>query len=306
MQTTTVTLGSLIDSALYEIEHPSERGIALVMSSSNYLENATDAQFALQSGALKVNDLAEFGSELVLVTEKSADVTPIYTVHRGYYGTTAVAHGAAATGQANPQFPRRRAADFVNKALTRMSALGVPLISSGTFNRESGKRQIVLPEDVHQVLQVLYVNPTTGRVLPLDGWQEYDNLPTTLASSGKVLSIPWYVMDADDIHVVYSEPYTWTGTFPEEDATVTLPAAAVDLPATYAAAMLVAGREVSRAQLDRVEEWAQTEPLRGQGGGALVRAKWQEFYRLLDEARRVVALEVPLHRPMIKRPKVGV
>lgn len=306
MQTTTVSLGSLVDSALYEIEHPAERGVALVMSASDFLENATDTQFKLQAGTLKVNDLAEFGSELVLVTAKTADVTPIYTVHRGYYNTTAVAHAAGTTGHSNPQFPRRRAAEFVNRALTRMEALGVALITSETMTRVAGLRQVVLPADVRQVLQVLYVNPTTGRVMELDGWMEHDNVPASVSATGKVLSLPWYVMDADDLQVVYSEPYSWTGDFPDESATVVLPSAAVDIPSTYAAAMLISGREVSRMQLDRVEEWAQTEPLRGNGGGALVRAKWQEFYRLLDEARRVVALETPLHRPMIKRPKVGV
>jgi hypothetical protein len=306
VQTTTVTLGSLVDSALYEIEHPSERGVALVMSSSNFLENATDTQFKLRSGELKVNDLAEFGSELVMVTAKTADLDPVYTVHRGYYGTTAVAHGAGKVGQSNPQFPRRRVAEFINRSLTRMEAMGVQLVSSATVNRAPGKRYALLPVEVREVLQVLYVNPDTGRVIPLDGWTEWDNMPGEVAGTGKVLSLPWYVMDEDDIHIVYTEPYAWTGQFPAETAQIALPMVAVDIPSTYAAAMLVAGREVSRAQLDRVEEWAQTEPLRGQGGGALVRAKWQEFYRLLDEAKRVVALETPTHRPFIKRPKVGV
>lgn len=306
MQTTTVTLGDLVDSTLYEIEHPAERGVPLVMSDVDFLENPSDTQFKLAAGSLQVNDLAEFGTELVLVTGKSTDQVPIYTVHRGYYDTTAVAHPAGTVGQANPQFPRRRAAEFIGRALTRMEALGVPLVASETMNREVGKRYIVLPADVRQVLQVLYVNESTGRVLPLDGWTEYDNMPSTVAPTGKILSLPWYVMDADDIQVVYSEPYVWTGTFPNESATVTLPSVAVDIPSAYAAAMLIGGREVSRMQLDRAEEWANTESLRGQSGGALVRAKWQEFYRLLDEARRVVALEIPVHRPMIKRPKVGV
>lgn len=304
MQTTTVTLGSLVDSALYEIEHPSERGVPLVMSSTDFLENTTDTQFKLQVGSLNVSDLAEFGSELVMVTAKSSDQSPIYTVQRGYYDTTPAVHGAGTVGQSNPQFPRRRAAEFVSRGLTRMEALGVPLITAETFNREVGKRHLVLPAEARQVHRVTYINETSGRVLQLDGWAEYDNVPTTVAATGKILSLPWYVTDIDDLHVVYSEPYSWTGGFPDEAATVTVPSAAVDLPSAFAAAMLVGGREVSRMQIDRAEEWAQTEPLRGQGGGALVRAKWQEFYRLLDEARRVVANEMPVHRPFLKRPKV--
>lgn len=298
MQTTTVSLGDLVDRALYEIEAPAERGVPLVLG-SNHLENATDTQFTLTGGVLQVNDVAEFGSELVLVTAKSADLTPVYTVSRGYYNTTAAAHAAGSTGQANPQFPRRRVAEFVDRALVRLEGLGVPLVSSGTFNRTAGKRQVVLPADVRQVLQVLYVNPTSGRVLEVDNWFQYET-----SDMGNILMLPWYVMDSDELDIVYTEPYTWVGSFPDESATVALPVGAEDLPASYAAAMLVSGREVSRMQLDRAAEWAQTEPLRGQSGGALVRAKWQEFYRTLDEVRRVVDHSVPKHRPFVKRAKV--
>jgi hypothetical protein len=304
VQTTTVTLGSLVDSALFEIEHPAERGAPLTISDTDFLENVTDTQFRLKSGALNVSDVVEFGSELMMVTSKSSDLSPIYTVQRGYYRTTPAVHGPGTVGQANPQFPRRRVAEFVGRGLTRMEALGVPLVSAETFNREPGKRHVVLPAEVRQVLSVSYINPDSGRVAQLDGWSEHDNVPLSVAATGKILSLPWYVSDADDLHVVFSEPYSWVGGFPAESATVTVPAPAVDVPSAFAAAMLVSGREVSRMQIDRAEEWAQTEPLRGQGGGALVRAKWQEFYRLLDEARRVVAHDVPVHRPFVRRPRV--
>lgn len=303
MQTATVTLGSLVDRALFEVEAPSERGMPLVMG-SNHLENTTDTQFTLTSGSLNPSDLAEFGSELVLVTERSEDVDPIYTVARGYYGTTKAVHAAGTVGAANPQFSRRRTADFIDRALTRLEALGVPLVEAEEMERETGKRHVVLPAEVRQVLQVLYLNETSGRVLELDGWFQYDTVPTATSPTGKLLMLPWYVADSDVLQVVYSTPYTWLGGFPDEAATVTLPVGAVDLPAAYAAAMLMSGREVSRGQLDRAEEWTQTEPLRGQGGTALVRLKWQEFYRTLDEARRVTSFEVPTHRPLVKRPKV--
>lgn len=300
MQTTTVTLSELVDRALFELEAPSERGKPVVLAS--VLDAVDDTTFTLSSGSLQESDLVEFGSELLLVTGKSADATPVYTVQRAYYNTTIAAHAISAVGYANPQFPRRRVADFIDRSLVRLEALGAPLLVTDVFAREEGMRVIVLPAEARQVLRVTYYNDESGRLLDLNGWEQYF-VPTDVASTGNVLSSPYYATDDDELIITYTAPYSWTGTFPDEDATLTLHAAATDLPASYATAMLLSGREISRQQLDRASEWSQTEPMRGSGGGAVVRAKWQDFYRALDEARRVIAVDVPVHRPMQRRPR---
>jgi hypothetical protein len=305
MLTATVTLGSLVDRALYDLEAPAERGRPVVMG-SNALSSTTEFEFTLKSGSVDVSDLVEFGSELVLVTGKSGDMDPVYTCSRGYYNTEKAAHAEDAVGSANPQFARRRVADMVDRSFTRLEALGVPLIASSQEYREPGLQYLALGADVREVLQVLYLHPTTGRIVPLDGWQQYDHMPASFSSTGKALKLSRFVSDSDELTVVYTTPYQWSGGFPSEAATVELPEAAVELPALFAAAALVSGREVSRQELDRAEEWSRTEPVRGGAGNALVRLKWQEFYRSLDEARRVVGIEVPTHRPFIKRPKVRI
>ena len=308
MQTTTVTLKSLIDRTLFELEAATEKGVPLVMSSLNRLESAVDKEFALTAGEMQVSDICEFGAELMLVTGKSAATTPVYTVQRGYYNTTAASSYAGGTvGHANPQFPRRRVADFVDRARTRLEALGIPFVTATQVTRTTGLRQVEVPAGARQVLQLMYVNATSGRILELDNWFEYDNMPSAVSSTGKLLHLPLYVADSDVLTMVYTAPYQWGDPgFPDEAATLEVPSGAEDLPVAYAAALAVGGREISRQQLDRAEEWSQTEPLRGNGGGALVRAKWQDFYRALDEARRVVQLEVPTVRPLVKRPKVRI
>ena len=299
MQTTTTTLASLIDGALFELEAPSERGRPLVLS-SNFLETTADTEFSLTVGDLSVSDLAEFGQELVLVTAKTADVVPVYTVARGYYGTTAAVHAAGAVGYANPQFARRRVAEAIQRSLTVIEAAGVQLVTSVAYTRVPGKRQLLLPANTRRVLQVLYVNSTSGRVLELADWFEY------VVPTGNILMLPTYVVDSDSLVITATVPYEWTGTFPSEAATVLLPVGAEDLPSAYAAAWLTTGREVSRQELDRAAEWSQSVPTQSGSGIGLVRAKWQEFYRSLDEARRVTAFEVPRSRPLVKRPKVRI
>lgn len=305
MLTTTVALGSLIDSALYELESAGDRARPVVIGATA-LSATSDVDFTLASGDLQVSDIVEFGSEIVLITARSEDATPIYRCSRGYYGTTATTHASGVVGVVNPPYPRRRVADAINRCLTRLEALGVPLVTSAALSREAGLRYIELPTNVRQVLQVLHINTTTGKVLPIDGWRVFSSIDTDITASGKLLHLPNYVMDADELQVIYRSPYTWTGTFPAETATVEMPSGSSDLPASYAAAWLVSAREVSRQELDRAEEWSRTEPVRGGSSGALVRAKWQEFYRALDEAQRVVAFEVPKHRPFIPTPRVRI
>lgn len=305
MQTTTATLGTLIDGALFELEGASERARPVVIGSTA-LATVSDIDFTMSSGEADVSDVIEFGSELVLITSKSNDATPVYRCSRGYYSTTKAAQPEGTVGIVNPPFQRRRVADAINRCLTRLEALGVPLVVGAALSREPGLRYIELPEGVRRVLQVLYVNETSGRVMELDGWRVYSSIDTALTASGQVLHLPLYVVDDDELQVVYQTPYQWSTSpaFPDETATVTLPIGAQDLPASYAAAWLVSAREVSRQELDRSEEWGRTEMLRGGGSAGLVRAKWQEFYRALDEAQRVVSFEVPKHRPYVKAPRV--
>lgn len=307
MQTTSVTLESLIDSTLFELEGASEKARPVVIGSTA-LSTVGAIDFTMSSGSASVSDIIEFGSELVLITSKSADTTPIYRCSRGYYNTTAAVHAEGTVGMVNPPYPRRRVADAINRCLPRLEALGVPLIAGQVLVRETGLRYVALPAGIRRVLQVLYINATSGRVLELDGWRVFNSIDTDLSASGQVLHLPQYVVDDDELQVIYQAPYAWSDSpaFPGETATVSLPVGATDLPASYAAAWLVSAREVSRQELDRSEEWARLEPLRGGGSGALVRAKWQEFYRALDEAQRVVAFEVPKHRPYIKSPRVRI
>lgn len=303
MLTTDETLEGMIDRTLFELESPSERGRPVVMGAT-FLTDDTDNQILLSSGSANVSDILEFGSELLFVTAKSSDVDPLYTVARGYYNTTKAAHPQDSIGHTNPQFPRRRIADAIDRSFARIEALGVPLIQVTEGYRIEGTRLIDIPADARQVLQVLYVNPTSGRILEIDNWFAYHNIVND--TTNKSLMLPWYVDDEDELQIVYSTGYTWTGTFPDESATMTMPVAAASLPSTYAAAMMITGREVSRQEIDRAQEFASTVPLGSGGGSALVRLKWQEFYRALDEARRATQFEIPTARPLTKRPRVRI
>jgi hypothetical protein len=300
MNTVTVSLEALVDKALYELQGPAEQGL-LVSLTSEALADAADTEFTLTGDiGANVSDLIEFGSELVLVTDKSEDATPVYTVSRGYYGTTAVAHSQGTVGVVNPQYPRIRVAEGVRRSLARLEALGLPLLMSGTFTRTTNLQYVEMPAETRDVLHVGYFEPTTGRFWDIPGWRFYDNVPTGKVSTGKIVRLPRFVYNADQLEVTYKVPYRWSNhpSAPTESATVDLPEGAEDLPAIYAAAWLVTAREVSRADLAKAEEWNHAEPMRGGVSTGLIRLKWQDFYRTLDEAKRLQP--APVHRPYVK------
>jgi hypothetical protein len=301
MQTITVTLGSLIDTTLFEMEAAAERGRPVTLGTTI---SEVDNEFILSTGVAQVSDVIEFGSELVLVTARSDAQNPMYTVQRGYYGSIAVAHTIGALGITNPQFSRRRVAEAINRSFPRLESLGVHPVESAVIYRTEGKRQLVLPEDAREVLQIVYINSDTGRVVPIGAWNAYGTVDPTVSATGRLVHLPPFIADDDELHVVYQVPYEWTGeAFPSEAAQVKLPRGAQDLPASYAAAWLTSAREVSRQELDRSEEFGRTVPLTNGGGAGLVNAKWREFYRALDEARRIVAIDVPKYRPYIRAPR---
>ena len=294
MATVTKTLDELVDAALVELVAPGETG-RMITFGGDLTDSATTTTIADPTG-VNPSDVIEVDNELIQVTAKSDDPTPVFTITRGFYGTTPAAHTASTSpGYVNPPFPRHRVATAVNRSLVRLESYGVQLVKTATLNRETGLAYVELPSDCRQVLQVLYWG-TDGRLRDMQGWQDYHNLPTAKFSTGKMLNISYVVADSDDIEVVYRAPYRWDSypSSPTGSSTVELPEGAEDLPSMYASAWALSSREISRSEIDRTEEWSRTEQMERGQTGALVRAKWQDFYRALDEARRVNPVPTPL------------
>lgn len=294
MATVSKTLTELIDKVKFDLVSPGEQGRPVTLAASMDDSTTTlDLVAADDTGTVR-SDLIEVDDELMLITAK--DGTPEYTVVRGFYGSTAAAHTTSSTAFVNPTFPRVRIAEAIKRSFARMEALGVPLIKSVTDSRETDLSYIETADDIREVLQVLYWG-TDGRIRELDGWEFYQNLPTGQFANGTALNVPKITANADELEIVYRAPYRWSThpSAPVGASTIDIPEGAEDLPALYAAAWLLSSREVSRSEIDRSEEWGRTEMLERGQSAAMVRAKWQEFYRALDEARRLNPIPQPIH-----------
>jgi hypothetical protein len=302
MNTLEVTLSDLIDRAYVELQSPDEAPRATTLSST--ITTGSTTLQVTDAANMARSDVLEIDGEMMLVTAVSADAVPVITVARSYYTTTAASHTAGAIVEINPRHPRFRIAESIRRSFPTLEALGLPLVETGTFNRATGLRYLLLPEETRDVRRVAYI-ASNGHWHPLDRWEFIDAAPTARFGGSKVLRTPSYVMDADDLEVTYTVPYRWSThpAPPSEAATITMIEGSEHLPAMYAVAWQLGSREWSRGDIDRSVEWNQGEPSRGGVTAGQVRLAWQNFYRALDEARRLTP-GTPMHRPYIRMPRL--
>jgi hypothetical protein len=294
MQTTTLSLGDAINEALSLLYVVTERPQVAAVG-ANALTSATDNQLTLTGLTVAVGDVLEIGQELLLVTDKSTDADPVYTVARGYLGTPA--NSSAPTGTAvlrNPEFSRYDLRRHVVRCISTAMSSYLPLVSTEEYQRYTDRQYVVMPANTRWVVRVQWID-RRGRFRDLPAWEFIDDVPTTVpgVTTGKLLRLPSFVDNSQVLYVTRVVPYTWNpgGDQPSsETSTVTVHAGSEDLPALFAAATAVSGREFSRLQIDRAEEWNQQESVRQGVNLQMVRSFWQRYYQRLDEARRLVRI----------------
>lgn len=237
--------------------------------------------------------------ELMLVTAKSADADPVYTVSRGYQNTTKEDQGTGTVLLKDPKFIRKTVTQWVKNAINGIMNSEFPYWETAEMNTVTGGGYISLPEDTIRVLRVRHLGVLDNRIADIGGWQ-FEEMPTASVPTGRALRVPSNVTVDDGLIVDYVLPYTFSDS--TEAGTVDLPIAAADIPAMWASAYGMARREVSRAELDRIEEWNQEQAIRAGVNLRMIRDAWGEVYRRVDEAKKLY--NVPKHRPYRKMPEI--
>lgn len=299
---TTLTLQELIEETLSRLYRTTERPRQVVIG-SDALSSTSDTTLTLSSGTVpSVSDVLEVGQELLLVTAVSADATPVITVSRGYAGTPAVAAASGTIGVVNPLWARFEVRRAILRAFSGTLTVYLPSIVSEAYSSGTGLQYVELPEDTLEVLAVSHMDSNSGLLSELYGWHFREDLPASVVASGKLLRVAFAYSAGDEIIITRHAAYAWSDTPPTEASTITLPSFGEDLPALYASAYLVMNREVSRLELDRIEEWNQEAAIRQGVNLRMAQSLWTEFYRRLDEARRVQ--NRPKIRPFVKMQRV--
>lgn len=297
----TLTMSEMIDQTLSELYRLSERPYQTTVGSNDLTSSAADVTLTLGDGSLvNVSDILEVDAELLLVTAKSADATPVFTVTRRYAGTALAAHAEGSVVLKSPEFTRTQVKSRIERFFSGPAHTYLPAITSETMSREPDMQYIEMPATCVRVLSLRHFNTITGRVIDIGGWRFEEDIPADVVATGKLLRLPAAISDDDDLIVTWHRTYAWSTTPITEASTISAPLGVEDLPVLWSTAYLVARREVTRLELDTVEEWNQEQATRLGVSLRQVRDLWGEFYRRVDEARKVQY--VPRHRPYRKMP----
>ena len=297
--TSTVTLGTLIDDSLEMLYRTSERPFQVTVGSNALADIADTGLTVSDATRVQMTDVLELGDELCLITAKSSDSTPVLTVSRGYAGTSASSgHSTGAVALINPPWPRSSITSYINRCMNSLMNAHIPNLVSESMSRVTDLQYITMPETAMRVYSLRHLIGQTGRIIDLGGWQFETDLPAGIVSTGKAVRVPTSVGNNDTIIVVYQTRYAFAGE--GEEGTVDLPVGSEDIPALWAAAYAVTRREVSRADVDKIEEWNQEAAQRQGVNLRWARELWGEVYRRVDEVKKMQNL--PKYRPYRKVP----
>lgn len=292
----TLNFDDVVEETLETLYQHAERPYRTSVG-ADALDGAADKEFTVVDfDRVGTQTLLEFVStgEQVLVTGVNEE-TEVLTCARGYNGTAATSgHATGDAVEISPNFGRTEVKRWVKRYFATVGNRYFPSVQTDVLSVATDTTYVELPSDAIRVLQVRGVS-TTGRPVDLAGWQQEHYAPTAEHATGQILRVSSLMANDDEMWVTYTKPYDTTGD------TVEVPVGGEDLPMLWAAAYAVSRREVSRFDMDAIQEWNQDVAIRNGQNIRLIRELWGEFYRRLDEARSLHF--VPKHRPYRKMPR---
>lgn len=314
MLTISKTLSDLTEETLSSLYRLVERPTTILLGANALTVSPADTTFTLATvtdeNVVNIGDTVEFERELLFVRDKSGSPGSVtFTAVRAAFGSTIAAHSTAVAGLVNPPFPRWRVQQTILRAFTKLD-IWVPQVVTTSMNKLAGYNILNLPADTMEVYRIGYFG-YAGSFNELGGWRFFADstgaaidivqagVTATITPTAQFVRLPGGVGDTDDLAVTYQLPWAFSSATPAEGDTVNLPRGGDNIPASYAAAYLAARREIGRAELDNSDEFPKLAT--AQFAGSMIRDLWQQYYRELDEARRLY--RPPRTRPFITRPR---
>lgn len=312
-----VTIISALDEALDILYRSIQRPQSYTLGATalNATDTSSTFQVSAEAGTLNVGDILEMGLEQLRIssidTANPRDITAI----RGFAGSTKLTHATGDPVLVNPDWYRMSVYRAVLRGLKGAIPNELPNIKTFNFQPVQNQFFYATPADCIRPLRVAYVKTddiaNAQKFRTIDEWTWEDDVDPAVSSSGGLITLPiWLANNVSvsnlTVYVSYQAPYLWTvnnsspvayTSSPSEvnGDYINLDTGATDLPALYAAAYLTSNREITRLDLDRIEEWSTEAAIRQGANLKTVQMVWQEFYRRLDETRRLKY--IPKHRP---------
>jgi hypothetical protein len=295
MATTTLTFSDLVNEVLATLYRGTQRPHQTTVGATALTASMSDVSVTFSApDDFEAPVLIEIDEEQLLITAK--DGSDVFTVVRAYNNTELAVHITGDTVLKSPQWGRSEVEDWVKRYFKTVGSTYFPAVTSQLMYRETDEQWVEIPASAQRVIAVRHQVFQSGRVVDITGWQHERYLPGNVVTSGQLLRLPSTIGNDDELIV------SWIGQHDTTGLTIEAPIGTEDLAVLWASAYAVMRREVSRIDLDVITEWNKNQAISNGMNIRLARELWGEFYRRLDEARKI--FDLPKHRPYRKMAKV--
>jgi hypothetical protein len=280
--------------------------------------SAADATTTLTGVLTSVNSpsVVEIGEELMLVTGKTADAVPIFTMARGYAGTPLQAHTVGDPVVVTPSWSRYQTRRHLIRGIQGSLSTGLPAVKTAAITPTARQYFIPAPADCLLPLSLAYVqsdmNGATKRWEEVTEWEYRDGVDQSVSASGAIITVPPALVSGNltgtqtvqTLYLTYQAPYTWSSGNKEpgvapggENETIAWRPYAIDLPPLYAAAFSLTNREITRIEVDKTSYFNAEINFRQGVDFKIGMSVWQQYYKRLEECQKLDRSRDPKHRP---------
>ena len=254
-------------------------------ATSSALTLSVDDSSAISKG------ISEVGDELVYVSTTAADSLVLAPFGRGFRGSTAAAQAVNTPVTFNPTFPRVEIKRAINEAL-KQTYPSLWQIKSTTFTFSGAQLTYELPADCDMVTKVLWQTVGPSQYWETSyGWRfEQDSEETT----GKALTLLDMPLQGQTVKVVYQAGFTPLASDSDTLEAAGFPSSAEDVLLYAVAAKLIRFMDVSRMQLDNVENLSRAQVVSPGDAGKVANQMFAMYQqRLTEERSRLLSLNPP-------------
>ena len=278
------TFGQLIDRVRYSLRSYTGQHEVSTHLTADATEGAVDLSVA--DGNAVATGLVEIEDELVWVDSSAGGVLTVPPYGRGYQGSTAAAHLSGKQVITDPFFPRKHIADaIVDTQRALYPTLFQPKAKEFTFT--AGQSTYDLDSDVDRVLSVSWQLPGSSEFwTPVRRWRTDTFANTTEFASGSNITVFDPIGPDRTVRAVYAAPFTELTVASDTIGAAGHQEAHVDLLVFGACWRLLQFLEVSRLNLNSVENAERAKFAASGSASALTRQVLALYERRLEEERK--------------------
>jgi hypothetical protein len=285
-----VTTFSDLTSRIHSLLH-SSTGVQEQVTWLTAAVDDNDLTLPVDDSSAVSKGVSEVGDELVYVSSSDSNSLALAPFGRGFRGSTAASHAINSLVTFNPTFPRVVIKEAINQALKQVYP-SLYQLKSTTFTYSGAQLTYSLPADTEAVHKVLWeVTGATNYWETSYGWRFE---PDSEEATGKALTLVDLPQQGRTVKVIYQAGFSALSADADTLDSIGFPASAEDVLEYAVAAKLIRFMDVSRLQLDNVENLSRAAVVQAGDAGKIANQMFAMYQqRLAEERSRLLRLNPP-------------